>query len=102
LTLNVTRQAMAHWGYSPSGRIFEAAACATPVLTDRWPGIDTFFQPGREIFVADTSEDVGAILDLDRATLTRAGASARERVLAEHTGAVRAQQLVDACEAAAC
>src|SRR5205823_4724799 len=51
LTLNVTRQAMLEWGYSPSGRIFEAAACGTPILTDRWPGVESFFEPGTEIFI---------------------------------------------------
>ena len=51
LTLNVTRQAMAEMGWCPSGRLFEAAACGAPMLTDAWEGLDAFFEPGREILV---------------------------------------------------
>jgi spore maturation protein CgeB len=102
VTLNVTRAAMRQWGYSPSGRFFEAAACGTPILSDRWPGIEEFFEPGTEVLVADTSEDALHALDLTAPELRRIGEAARERVLAHHTGAVRAQELVRACEAAAC
>src|SRR5260221_12230150 len=56
LTLSVTRQAMRDWGYTPSGRLFEAAACGTPILTDTWPGLDEFFTPGAEILVAETAD----------------------------------------------
>ena len=52
LTLNVTRAAMARMGWCPSGRLFEAAACGAPILTDAWDGLDTFFTPGDEILVA--------------------------------------------------
>ena len=58
LTLSVTRQAMRQWGYTPSGRLFEAASCGTPVLTDSWPGLETFFEPGSEILVADDATEV--------------------------------------------
>ncbi|MGE0527382.1 MAG: glycosyltransferase, partial [Bdellovibrionales bacterium] len=51
LTLNITREAMAHNGYCPSGRLFEAAACGAPILSDYWEGLDLFFEPGREILV---------------------------------------------------
>ena len=101
LTLNVTRQAMVERGSTPSGRLFEAASCATPVVTDPWPGLDTFFEPGAEILVANTAEDVTAALDLSDAELDRIAAAARERTLAQHTGACRARELVAACEAAA-
>ena len=52
LTLNVTRAAMAEMGYCPSGRLFEAAACGTPIVSDWWEGLDHFFEPGKEILVA--------------------------------------------------
>ncbi|MBV9582877.1 MAG: glycosyltransferase [Chloroflexi bacterium] len=102
LTLNITRQAMREWGYTPSGRVFEAAACGTPIVTDRWPGVDAFFEPGTEIIVADGAEDVMAALALDQTDLGRIAAAARERVLSQHTGLARAKELVVACEAAAC
>jgi spore maturation protein CgeB len=93
LTLNITRRAMAEFGYCPSGRIFEAAACGAPVLSDDWEGLDSFFEPGREILVArDTGEALEAI-DLDGDTLARVGRAARERALAEHSGATRALEL---------
>ena len=99
LTLSVTREAMREWGYSPSGRLFEAAACGTPVLTDRWPGLDEFFTPGVEILVADSSDDAAAALDLDDRELARIGAAARERTLEQHTGDARARELLAVCEA---
>ncbi|MBV9173093.1 MAG: glycosyltransferase [Chloroflexi bacterium] len=102
LTLSVTRQAMREWGYTPSGRLFEAASCGTPVVTDRFPGVEEFFAPGEEIIVADTSADVRGALELTDAELRRIGAAARERALAQHTGTSRARELVSACEAAAC
>jgi spore maturation protein CgeB len=102
LTLSVTRKAMREWGYTPSGRLFEAASCGTPVLTDRFPGVDEFFAPDEEILVADSTDDVRAALELSDAGLRRIGAAARERTLMQHTGANRAHELVGACEAAAC
>jgi spore maturation protein CgeB len=90
LTLNVTRQAMAEMGWCPSGRLFEAAACGAPILSDWWDGLDAFFTPGREILVAGGSEDTVTALDLDDAELRRIAVNARERVLAEHTSAQRA------------
>ncbi len=90
LTLNVTRSDMARMGWCPSGRLFEAAACGTAIFSDRWEGLDTFFEPGREILIGDNCADVIAALDLPDAELARLGAHARERVLAEHTSAHRA------------
>ncbi len=101
LTLNVTRRAMMEVGYSPSVRIFEAASCGTPVLTDRWPGLEAFFEPGVEILTAATTDEATAALAAGDGELARIAAAARERTLAEHTAAVRAAQLVAACEAAA-
>jgi spore maturation protein CgeB len=93
LTLNITRRAMKLMGYCPSGRLFEAAACGAPIVTDAWEGLDQFFTPGREIIVARSSEDVTRALDADDAELARIAAAARERVLAEHTAAHRAAEL---------
>jgi len=93
-TLNVTRADMRRAGYSPSIRLFEAAACGTPIISDIWPGLETFFKPGREILLAATPEDVEKILCvLPEAERRRIGRRARERVLAEHTAAHRAATL---------
>jgi spore maturation protein CgeB len=78
-------------GWSPSVRLFEAAACGVPVVSDRWDGLDMFFGPDREIVVADDATDVLAALD--RSELRTVGAAARRRVLAEHTAEHRAAQL---------
>jgi spore maturation protein CgeB len=93
LTLNVTRAAMAAMGYCPSGRLFEAAACGAPLLSDCWEGLDRFFTPGEEIAVAKTTEDAIAALQLSDAELARMAAAARERTLAEHTSDRRALDL---------
>jgi spore maturation protein CgeB len=101
LTVNVTRPEMAALGHCPSPRLFEAAACAVPVLSDWFDGLDAFFTPGEEILVARSAEEAAALVAAPRAELARAGRRARERVLAEHTADVRARQLVAFCEAAA-
>jgi spore maturation protein CgeB len=93
LTLNVTREAMAAMGWCPSGRLFEAAACGVPILSDAWEGLDAFFEPGREILVAGTSDEAMAAIGLDAASLARIAANARERVLAEHTSDHRVRHL---------
>lgn len=100
ITLNVTRRAMAEMGYCPSGRLFEAAACGTPILSDPWEGLDEFFTPGSEILVArDTNEAIGAI-ELSDGELAAIASAARERTLAEHTADRRAAQLEDALNGA--
>jgi spore maturation protein CgeB len=92
--LNITRRDMLRAGFSPSVRLFEAAACATPIISDYWLGLETFFAIGQEILVARTTSDVqrylGAISPEERA---RMGQRARARVLAEHTAAHRAATL---------
>jgi spore maturation protein CgeB len=89
-TLNVTRADMVAAGWSPSVRLFEAAACGAPVISDWWEGLDAFFEPGREILVAETADDVLRHLrEGDRGVGTRA----RERVLAGHTADHRAAEL---------
>lgn len=89
-TLNVTRADMIAAGWSPSVRLFEAGACATPIISDRWAGIDDLFAPGREIMLADCAEDVLAALASDAAEL---GQAARCKTLAGHTAAHRAAEL---------
>jgi spore maturation protein CgeB len=101
ITLNVTRAAMAAAGWCPSGRLFEAAACGVPVLSDAWPGLDTFFTPGREILVARDTGDALTALERSDADLALIARSARERVLDEHTASHRARQMVAAFESAA-
>jgi spore maturation protein CgeB len=99
LTLNVTRGAMADMGYCPSGRIFEAAACGTPILTDEWEGLSAFYEPGEEILVARSTDDALDALDLSEAELARIAGAARERTLSEHTAACRAEELERLLEA---
>jgi len=100
LTLNITRRDMAEMGWCPSGRLFEAAACGTPVVSDNWEGLDTFFDPGGEILIANTSEDVIAALNCPDAELSRIAAAARERVLDQHTSIHRAREFVRLLEEA--
>lgn len=92
LTLNVTRASMCEMGWCPSGRLFEAAACGVPIISDWWDGLDQFFTPESEVLIASSAEDVLAALELSDAQLDRIAHAARERVLAEHTGAQRAKQ----------
>ncbi len=93
-TLNVTRRNMIEAGYSPSVRLFEAAACGTPIISDDWPGLSTILAPAREVLLARTAGDVLAHLrelpDEERAAIA---ARARGRVLASHTSAHRAAEL---------
>ena len=97
-TLNVTRQAMASYGYCPSGRLFEAAACNVPLLTDWWEGLDAFFEPGSEILPVNSAEDVLDALALSDAELSRIADAARNRTLAEHTGERRVMELERLCD----
>ncbi|MBV9917964.1 MAG: glycosyltransferase [Solirubrobacterales bacterium] len=90
-TLNVTRPEMRAIGYSPSVRLFEAAACATTIISDRWPGIETVLTPGREVLLAGSCAEVLDILNAG--PQPEIGAAARERVLAQHTAAHRVAQL---------
>jgi spore maturation protein CgeB len=102
LTLNVTRRDMVRAGYSPSVRLFEAAACGCTLVSDNWPGLDTFFLPGREILLPVCAEDVSRYLtDMDDAELQKIGRNAQQRVLAEHTSEIRAKQFEDCVSAAA-
>jgi len=93
-TLNVTREDMKRLGHSPSVRLFEAAACGTPIISDVWPGLDSFFEPNREILLASDAEDVLRHLrDVTEQERRAIGARARARVLEEHTADQRARLL---------
>lgn len=93
-TLNLTRAEMLRAGYSPSVRLFEAAACGTPIITDEWDGLDTIFQPGEDILVARCSEDmIRYLYQTPGAELARIGERGRARVLSEHSAHHRASEL---------
>ncbi|HVX84366.1 MAG TPA: glycosyltransferase [Phycisphaerae bacterium] len=93
-TLNVTRHDMIKAGYSPSVRLFEAAACGVPIISDSWDGLETLLKPGQEILLAQTSADVIAILrDLPEESRRAIAENARRAVLARHTAAHRAREL---------
>lgn len=95
LTLSVTRGDMAAMGYCPSGRLFEAAACGTAVLSDFWEGLDTFFEPGKEILIASDCADAISAIAKDRDVLEEIGNRARERALDCHTAGIRAKRFVE-------
>ena len=93
-TLNIPSASLALDGYAPTAALFEAAACGTPVITENWPGLDTFFEPGREIItVRSTAELVAVLRDTPISEAEAIGQRARERILAEHTAAHRAAEL---------
>ena len=93
-TLNLTRADMRAAGYSPSVRLFEAAACGTPIISDRWPGLTELFAEAEEILTAEHASEVVAYLrEVSNAQARRLAAAARARVLASHTGDRRAEEL---------
>lgn len=91
--LNLTRADMKEAGWSPSVRLFEAAACGAPLLSDRWPGLNELFEPGREIVLPDGPDEVIEALGMHADDRAAIGAAARKKVLAEHTKERRAEQL---------
>jgi spore maturation protein CgeB len=92
--LNISRESMARYGYSPATRVFEAAGAASCLITDEWEGIEQFLEPGREVLVARDGEAVAEHLaHLDPLRARAIGHAAQRRVLAEHTYAMRARQL---------
>ena len=96
LTLNVTRREMVIAGYSPSVRLFEAAACGAAIVSDNWPGLDSFFSPGKEILLPNDAEDVIRYQSLSDRELRNIGDAAQQRVLDGHTSDVRARQFEEA------
>jgi spore maturation protein CgeB len=92
---------MVRAGYSPSVRLFEAAACGTPIITDAWPGLETIFVPNEEILLVNSATEVLDILHgLARPIARQIGARARDRVLSQHTSRHRAVELVKWIETA--
>jgi len=92
--LNLTRADMRELGYSPSVRLFEAAACGVPIISDRWAGLETIFTPGREILLAGTMQEVlGHLTETSEPRRNEIAAAARRRVLDEHTSMHRAREL---------
>lgn len=93
-TLNITRREMIGAGYSPSVRLFEAAACGTPIITDPWDGLGRFFEIGSEILIARSTEEcLNLLRELPADERLALAERAHRRVLAEHTANQRAQQL---------
>lgn len=93
-TLNVTRQDMIKAGYSPSVRLFEAAACGVPIISDIWDGIESIFEPGKEILLARSSDEVlDYFKNIDEQERKLIGERARQKVLRVHTGKSRAKEL---------
>jgi spore maturation protein CgeB len=96
----VTRADMIRAGYSPSVRLFEAAACGTPIISDVWDGIDTVLRPGHEIVLAHGPDDVlGTLSGLSEASRQVMARAARDRILAEHTADRRAMSLEEELKA---
>ena len=100
VTLNITREEMARNGWCPSGRFFEAAACGTPVISDWWEGLDWFFDVVRDIRVVAKAAHVESAIQMPDAELRALAAHARQRTLDDHTGEVRARQLLEYFEQA--
>ncbi|MFL5408027.1 MAG: glycosyltransferase [Myxococcales bacterium] len=95
-TLNVTRADMVRWGWSPSVRLFEAAACGVPIISDVWPGLETLFKPAEEILLArEPGDTLRYLRELPEDERKEVGARARARVMASHTAAHRALELLD-------
>jgi spore maturation protein CgeB len=93
-TLNITRRDMIAAGWSPSVRLFEAAACGVPVVSDGWDGLDEFFVPGTEILLSSGAADtLRALREVSEEERRQIGANARRRVLGGHTAAHRAAEL---------
>jgi spore maturation protein CgeB len=98
-TLNVNRESMARYGYSPPTRIFEAVGAGACLITDRWKGIDLFLEPNREVLVAADGDEVAAHLEsLTLASAREIATRARRRILAHHTYAQRALQVHEVLE----
>lgn len=94
-TLNVTRQAMIQLGFSPSVRLFEAAACGVPIISDEWKGLTDLFEEGKEIFIARSTEDMLYILrNTSEEQRKKVGEAARKKIMNSHTAARRALELI--------
>jgi spore maturation protein CgeB len=97
-TLNITRAVMARYGFCPSGRLFEAAACGAPILSDGWEGLESFFTPDEEILRVNSAHDVVSALSLSDTELRHVADAARARALANHTAERRVMELEGICD----
>lgn len=94
-TLNVTRQAMIKLGFSPSVRLFEAAACGVPIISDYWKGLTDLFEEGKEILIARSTEDMVSLLkNTSEEERIKIGEAARKKIMNSHTAAHRALELI--------
>lgn len=94
--LNISRDSMASYGYSPATRVFEAAGARACMITDEWKGIDSFFEVGKEILVANSTEEViNILISLNKEKAKAIGFAAYEKALGQHTYSHRAQLLED-------
>ena len=102
-TMNITRADMIKAGYSPSVRLFEAAACGTPIISDYWDGIETIFTPGTEILISHSAADTYRYLtEITESQRRQIGENARAKVLSHHTAAHRATELENYYNEALC
>jgi len=94
IVLNINRDSMANVGFSPPTRVFEAAGAGACLITDRWPGIEMFFEPGREILIAGSAEEIVSLLrDVNKQQAGSIGRAMRQRALREHTYQLRALEV---------
>ncbi|MBW8856175.1 MAG: glycosyltransferase [Bradyrhizobium sp.] len=93
-TLNVTRAAMKEFRYCPSGRLFEAAACGVPILTDAWEGLEEFFEPGIQILPVERSQQVTEMLEMSDREFQQIAIAAQTRAMENHSAESRACQLI--------
>lgn len=91
--LNINRDSMARFGFSPPTRVFEAAGCGACLIMDAWAGIELFLEPGREVLLAHSGQEVVEHLrNLDPERARQIGSAARRRILREHTYYHRAEE----------
>ncbi len=94
MVLNINRESMANVGFSPPTRVFEAAGSGACLITDNWPGIDTFFNIGNEILVASSAAEIVDLLrSIDAEQARAVGGRMRARALRDHTYGLRARQV---------
>ncbi len=99
--LNVARDSMARFGFSPATRVFEAAGAGACIITDAWKGVELFLEPSAEILVAESGEEVAELLSsLNSNRAREIGDAACRRILAQHTYAHRAAQVEAVLEGA--
>ncbi|MCE5323932.1 glycosyltransferase [bacterium] len=94
MILNVAWEAVAHYGFSPTARVFQAAAAGACIITERWDGLERFFEPGKEILTAQSGADVAHHMrEMNQARALAIGKAAYERVITDHTYARRAAEV---------